>query len=163
VEDAQITVALTTTPLSARLRARLEKTMELAGVGWLNTDEIDPNASSNLEKPHVNTENLALIQYTVGSMGRPKGVMVSHGNLLHIQQLIQRAVGYTKESISVGWLPQFHDLGLIGQVLQPLFSGFLHIFLSPVAFLQKPVRWLQAISQYKATTSGALILPMTCV
>jgi len=134
VEDAQITIALTTTPLSAKLRGRLEKTPKLAGVGWLNTDEIDPNESSNWKKPHVNTENLALIQYTASSTGRPKGGMVRLGKLLHNQQAIQRAVGYKKKSIPVGWLPQFHDLGLIGQVLQPLFLGFPHIFLSPVAF-----------------------------
>jgi acyl-CoA synthetase (AMP-forming)/AMP-acid ligase II len=136
------------------LKSRVKKITELTRSLWINTDEIDPEASLHWEKPLVNTKDLALIQYTSGSTGNPKGVMVNHENLLHNQHMIKRAVGYTKESISVGWLPQFHDLGLIGQVLQPLFLGFPHIFMSPVAFMQKPARWLQTISRYRATTSG---------
>ena len=85
---------------------------------------------------------------------RPKGVMVSHRNLLHNQQLIQQAMQHTEKTIFVGWLPLFHDMGLIGNMLQPLYLGIPCILMSPVAFLQSPVRWLQAISRYKATTSG---------
>jgi acyl-CoA synthetase (AMP-forming)/AMP-acid ligase II/acyl carrier protein len=154
VEDAQITKGLTNTPLISMLKSRVKKITELTRVLWTNTDEIDPKVSLHWGKPPVNSKDLALIQYTSGSTGNPKGVMVNHGNLLHNQHMIKRTVGYTKESISVGWLPQFHDLGLIGQVLQPLFLGFPHIFMSPVAFMQKPARWLQTISHYKATTSG---------
>ena len=154
VTDAQITLALTNNALWTKITSQLEKSSKLEKVRLVNTDEIDPQASFRWRKPLVNAEDLALIQYTSGSTGSPKGVMVTHGNLLHNQQMIKKATGFTEGSISVGWLPQFHDLGLIGQVLQPLFSGFPHIFMSPVAFLQKPIRWLNMISHFKATTSG---------
>ncbi|MEG3960560.1 AMP-binding protein, partial [Microcoleus sp. herbarium2] len=84
----------------------------------------------------------------------PKGVMVSHGNLLHNEQMIQQAMQHTEKTIVVGWLPLFHDMGLIGNVLQPMYLGIPCILMSPLAFLQRPLRWLQAISRYKATTSG---------
>lgn len=154
VDDAQITLAMTNTSLSPKIKARLDKTTGMTGIHLLNTDDIDPKNCSNFEKTVVNSNDLALIQYTSGSTGRPKGVMVNHQNLLHNQQIIKQAVGCNKETISVGWLPQFHDFGLIGQILQPLFLGCPHIFMSPVAFLQKPSRWLQTISDYKATASG---------
>ena len=154
VTDAQITLALTNNALWTKITSQLEKSSKLEKVRLVNTDEIDPQASFRWRKPLVNAEDLALIQYTSGSTGSPKGVMVTHGNLLHNQKMIKKATGFTEGSISVGWLPQFHDLGLIGQVLQPLFSGFPHIFMSPVAFLQKPIRWLNMISHFKATTSG---------
>jgi acyl-CoA synthetase (AMP-forming)/AMP-acid ligase II len=80
--------------------------------------------------------------------------MVSHGNIIHNQQLIQQAFSHSDETIFVGWLPLFHDMGLIGNVLQPMYLGIPCILMPPVAFLQKPIRWLQAISKYRATTSG---------
>src|SRR5262249_48467939 len=89
-----------------------------------------------------------------GSTSAPKGVMVSHGNLLSNQRMIQKAFRQTEKSIIVGWLPLYHDMGLIGNVLQPLYLGARCILMSPAAFLQKPSRWLQAISDYRATTSG---------
>src|SRR6185295_10230650 len=80
--------------------------------------------------------------------------MVSHGNLLYSERMIQTAFGQNEDSIIVGWLPLYHDMGLIGNVLQPLFLGRPCTLMSPVAFLQRPLRWLQAISRYRATTSG---------
>ena len=112
------------------------------------------NSSKWQEPALVSPDTLAFLQYTSGSTGKPKGVMVTHGNLLHNEQMIQKAFGHTSQSGVVGWLPLFHDMGLIGNVLQPLYLGIPCILMSPIAFLQKPVRWLQAISRYKATTSG---------
>jgi acyl-CoA synthetase (AMP-forming)/AMP-acid ligase II len=103
----------------------------------------------------VQPETLAFLQYTSGSTGDPKGVMVSHGNLLHNERMIQQAFGHTEDTVVVGWLPLFHDMGLIGNVLQSLYMGVRCILMPPVAFLQRPYRWLQAISCFKATTSGA--------
>jgi acyl-CoA synthetase (AMP-forming)/AMP-acid ligase II/acyl carrier protein len=80
--------------------------------------------------------------------------MLSHHNLLHNERMIQEAFGQTAESVIVGWLPLYHDMGLIGNVIQPLFVGASCVLMSPVAFLQKPLRWLEAISRYRATTSG---------
>jgi acyl-CoA synthetase (AMP-forming)/AMP-acid ligase II len=84
----------------------------------------------------------------------PKAVMVSHSNLVHNEQMIQKAFGHSKETRLVGWLPLYHDMGLVGNVLQPLFLGITSILMSPVDFLQQPYCWLKAISDYRATTSS---------
>ncbi|MCY7391119.1 MAG: fatty acyl-AMP ligase, partial [Leptolyngbyaceae cyanobacterium CAN_BIN12] len=115
---------------------------------------VDPELSANWQPPAITSDTLAFLQYTSGSTGTPKGVMVSHGNLLHNERMIQMAFQHTEETVVVGWLPLYHDMGLIGNLLQPLYLGRPCIFMSPVAFLQKPIRWLQAISRYKATSSG---------
>ncbi|RUS95289.1 hypothetical protein DSM106972_090650 [Dulcicalothrix desertica PCC 7102] len=154
VVDAQATFALTISSELANLESRWALNSEISGLRWLATDEIDKNLSSFWQEPTLSKNTLAFLQYTSGSTGKPKGVMVSHGNILHNERLIQMAFGHTKETIFVGWLPLFHDMGLIGNVLQPLYLGIPSFLMSPVAFLQQPVRWLQAISRYKATTSG---------
>lgn len=96
-----------------------------------------------------------LLQYTSGSTGTPKGVIVSHDNLLENEAMAERAFGFGPDTIAVTWLPLFHDLGLIGNVLQPLYSGFPSIVMPPGAFLKRPRRWLAAISRYRATLSAA--------
>jgi len=104
--------------------------------------------------PAIREETIAFIQYTSGSTALPKGVMVSHGNLLHNQQMIRDACHHNASSTFVGWLPLYHDMGLVGNIMQPLYIGSSCILMSPVAFVQKPVRWLRAISRYRAHTSG---------
>src|SRR3954452_20109047 len=97
----------------------------------------------------------AVIQYTSGSTNTPKGVELSHYNFLHNASLMAHASGLTADSIGINWLPLFHDIGLMGGVIQPLFAGFPITLLSPTAFLARPVLWLQAITKYRATVSGA--------
>lgn len=104
--------------------------------------------------PAIEPDALAFLQYTSGSTGDPKGVMVSHANLMHNQRLMQRKFEHDCDAVIVGWLPQYHDMGLIGNILQPLFLGATAILMAPVSFLQSPLRWLRAISRYRATTSG---------
>jgi len=154
VADAQATVVLTTASMVTNVKGRLAQNPELAAMHWLSTDNLASNLGLSWQEVAVNSGTLAFLQYTSGSTGRPKGVMVSHGNLLHNQQMIQLAFGHTEKTIFVGWLPLFHDMGLIGNVLQPLYLNIPCILMSPVAFLQNPFRWLKAISCYKATTSG---------
>ncbi|HEV2844106.1 MAG TPA: AMP-binding protein, partial [Thermoanaerobaculia bacterium] len=105
-------------------------------------------------RPEVPPEALAFLQYTSGSTSTPKGVMVSHGNLAHNEELIRQAFVQSPESVVLGWLPLYHDMGLIGTMLQPLYNGAVSYLMTPGAFLQRPARWLEAISRYRATTSG---------
>ena len=122
---------------------------------WLATDMIPDSAAGDWSEPAIGPDSLAFLQYTSGSTGKPKGVMVSHERVLHNQRLLQLAFRHTDEAIGVGWLPLFHDMGLIGNVIQALYLGRPSILMSPIAFIQKPSRWLEAISRYRATTSGA--------
>jgi acyl-CoA synthetase (AMP-forming)/AMP-acid ligase II len=96
----------------------------------------------------------AFLQYTSGSTGAPKGVIVSHGNLLANQAMIRDSCWHGDDTIFVGWLPLFHDMGLVGNVLQPAYLGIPSILMPPSAFVRRPLRWLQLISEYRATTSG---------
>ncbi len=105
-------------------------------------------------RPELGEEALAFLQYTSGSTSSPKGVMVSHGNLLDNEERIRRAFAQSPESVVLGWLPLYHDMGLIGTMLQPLYTGAVSYLMPPGAFLQRPARWLEAISRYRATTSG---------
>ena len=99
-------------------------------------------------------DTLALIQYTSGSTAIPRGVMVSHGNLLENSAHIDQAFEISPDDISVTWLPVFHDMGLTNGIIQPMYGGRECILMPPQSFLQRPVRWLQAVSKYKATISG---------
>jgi acyl-CoA synthetase (AMP-forming)/AMP-acid ligase II len=154
VADAQATVALTTMSVLANIKQSFAEEPELATLQYIATDNITSNYAENWQAPTLSENTLAFLQYTSGSTSTPKGVMVSHGNLLHNQQMIQTAFGHTEKTVVLGWLPFHHDMGLIGNVLQPLYLGRPCILMSPMAFMQKPIRWLQAISHYRATTSG---------
>jgi 8-amino-7-oxononanoate synthase len=154
VGDAKATVALTVTPLLDNIQERFARHSELAQLPCLATDSVASSQALNWQKSDLDGQTIAFLQYTSGSTGTPKGVIVSHENLLYNEQMIKVAFGHTEKTIFVGWLPLFHDMGLIGNVLQPLYLGIPCILMSPEAFIQKPLRWLQAISRYKATTSG---------
>lgn len=104
--------------------------------------------------PSSADRDVAMLQYTSGSTSKPKGVVLRQGNLLANLKQIQIRFGHTRESSGVIWLPHYHDMGLIGGILQPLFVGFPVTLFSPISFVQRPLRWLQAIHTYQATTSG---------
>ncbi|MBW4505571.1 MAG: AMP-binding protein [Scytonematopsis contorta HA4267-MV1] len=154
VADADITVALTKKELLANIESRFAETPELPSLCWLATDNIGSEKASVWQKPLMSKDTLAFLQYTSGSTGKPKGVMVSHGNLLHNSQYIKQAFELTADSVSVSWLPSFHDMGLIDGIIQPLYIGFLGVLMAPASFVQSPIRWLQAISRYRATHCG---------
>jgi amino acid adenylation domain-containing protein/non-ribosomal peptide synthase protein (TIGR01720 family) len=121
---------------------------------WFATDNLEAESAGDWVKPALNANSLAFLQYTSGSTGDPKGVMVSHGNLMANQKAIKQGFEHTEHTTVVGWLPLYHDMGLIGNLLQPLYLGTTAILMPPMAFLEKPVRWLKAISNYRANTSG---------
>jgi acyl-CoA synthetase (AMP-forming)/AMP-acid ligase II len=152
--DAQAAVALTTTSIFSSLAQRVADAPELKTLGWLATDQIDPIQANSWQDPQVNSRHLAFLQYTSGSTATPKGVMISHHNLLQNLEAIAHCFGHSPQSRGVIWLPPYHDMGLIGGILQPLYAGFPVVLMSPLVFLQSPFRWLQAVSRYQATTSG---------
>ncbi|HET6977284.1 MAG TPA: amino acid adenylation domain-containing protein [Pyrinomonadaceae bacterium] len=154
MEDAQAKMALTTRAVFSRMEPLLAQAPAFNDLNWLSTDDVSVNIAADWKDPDIDGNTLALLQYTSGSTGKPKGVKVSHGNLMHNQEMIRRAFRQTPESVIVSWLPLYHDMGLIGGVLQPLFVNAHCILMSPASFLQRPARWLQAISRYRATTSG---------
>ncbi len=149
--DARARVVLTTSAILPNAERLLPAD---APVVWLATDGLAFEGAEEWRDPAVGPDQLAFLQYTSGSTSTPKGVMVSHGNLVHNERLIERAFGMTAESVVVGWLPLYHDMGLIGNLLQPLWAGCSCVLMSPVDFLQKPLRWLAAVSRYGGTVSG---------
>ncbi len=154
VTDAQAKIALTNLSVLCNIEKTLQEDPELAKLNYVITDEIDDSKAHDWQLPQVDKDALAFIQYTSGSTGTPKGVMLSHGNLLYNSHLIYQCFGHTSASRGVIWLPPYHDMGLIGGILQPLYGGFPVTLMSPATFIKKPFRWLQAISRYRATTSG---------
>jgi acyl-CoA synthetase (AMP-forming)/AMP-acid ligase II len=153
--DAGPAVALTTSALAAAAAALASADPAFAGLRWLATDTLDVAAAAGAWQPPAIAGNTpAFLQYTSGSTAQPRGVIVGHANLLHNLALIAAAFGHTPGSRGVIWLPPYHDMGLIGGLLQPLYAGFPVQLMAPVAFLQRPLRWLAAISEFAATTSG---------
>jgi amino acid adenylation domain-containing protein len=152
--NAQASVVLTLSHSYSRMRSQLAESPELARLPRLTTDQTPTALCEEWKQPELDGSSLALLQYTSGSTGSPKGVMVSHANLLHNQGMIRRAFQQDEHAVIVGWLPLYHDMGLIGNVIQPLYVNANCILMSPGTFLQSPFRWLEAISRYRATTSG---------
>lgn len=154
VDDTGATVALTDGATLEKLERQLLQSPGLKALYSLNTDGLDTSLASDWRPHRPAPDQLALLQYTSGSTAAPKGVMISHGNLLHNSQLISRCFSNTAASRGVSWLPPYHDMGLVGGILQPLYVGAEMTLMPPVAFLQRPLHWLAAIAHYQATTSG---------
>ncbi len=151
--DAQPAAALAAGASLRRVRGWLERTPEAAALSWLATDELE-SSPAGWEPPAKVGNAVAFLQYTSGSTSTPKGVMVTQANLVHNQRVIEDACGHSEESVFVSWLPLYHDLGLIGNLLQAVWVGAPCVLMAPVAFLQNPARWLRAVSRYRGTTSG---------
>ncbi len=163
--DAEPRLLLGTAGQLDRLRRAAGEELHpaLAAARWLATalEEDGPGAGSDRAAPEpgwtppaVAGGDLAFLQYTSGSTAAPKGVMVSHDNLAANQAAIEASFRMSEESVVVSWLPPYHDMGLIGTVLQPLWCGGTAVLMSPLSFLQRPRRWLEAVTRYRATTTG---------
>ena len=158
VESSEPKAILTTESFLQQIQAKLAQNPDLAPklkqLPWIATDKISCSEAPQWREPKIEPETLAFFQYTSGSTGKPKGVMVTHSNILHNSEIIYQSFEHSSESQGVIWLPMFHDMGLIGGVIQPLYGGFPVTLMSPIALIQKPIHWLKAISKYKGTTSG---------
>jgi len=153
-EDARPAVVLTTAAIRAGAQKWMADDPIFQRMSWFSTDDRSFDDADQWRDPQTPESSLAFIQYTSGSTAAPKGVMVSHANLLYNSFLIYDRFEHTAESQGVIWLPPYHDMGLIGGILQPLHAGFAVTLMSPLSFLQRPVRWLRAITRHRGTTSG---------
>ncbi|GAK54268.1 amino acid adenylation [Candidatus Moduliflexus flocculans] len=154
IADAGAKFLLTDANTEQRIVTWLEQTSPTQPLSIQSTDRLPETYAGRWQPPTIHESDLAFLQYTSGSTAAPKGVMVTHGNLIANLTLIRNAFGQTPESVGVFWLPPYHDMGLIGGILAPLFVGFPVYLLTPATFLQRPQTWLNAISIYRATVSG---------
>ena len=154
VTDAGATIALTSSKILARLVQQSVRQPRVAGAPVARSDTTSERIADVWTSPEIRPDTLAFLQYTSGSTSQPKGVMVSHQNLLYNARMTDAAFQNEDGYIYVSWLPLYHDMGLIGTVIQPMYAGVPSILMSPLAFLQQPFRWLDAISRYRAAVSG---------
>jgi acyl transferase domain-containing protein/acyl-CoA synthetase (AMP-forming)/AMP-acid ligase II/NADPH:quinone reductase-like Zn-dependent oxidoreductase/short-subunit dehydrogenase/acyl carrier protein len=153
--DSEAKFALTTARIRAQSEDLFRRAPELEKLQWLAADEVPVGDANHWRDPDANLETLALLQYTSGSTATPRGVMVTHGNLLHNLACLREVFQFSPKSVGVTWLPHYHDMGLIGGLLQPIYAGGEMIVMPPSSFLQRPLRWLAAVTRYRATTMVA--------
>jgi acyl-CoA synthetase (AMP-forming)/AMP-acid ligase II len=155
IVDARPALGLTAPAIFERIRRHLEAVPALAALPWDLLDDVTSAPAINPQD--AGPQDLAMLQYTSGSTGTPKGVMLSHSNLVENAAQVHLAFGSPSraEDSMVCWLPPFHDMGMMSGVIGPIFSGIEATLLSPLAFAQRPQRWLEAISKFRATISGA--------
>lgn len=153
IKDATPRIYMGTQDIYDGIETNMPEFAERLRGKWLLTDSIDDSHAGIWTRPNLTEDSISFLQYTSGSTGSPKGVMVSHGNLMANQRSLAYLTGSHDESVYVSWLPLFHDMGLIGTALQPVFYGITSYLMAPFSFVQRPHRWLKAISDYKATFS----------
>lgn len=154
-EDAQAAVALTIDDVIQRSDGMLDDSPSLRRIPWLATENVPIELASDWVRPDIKGDDIALIQYTSGSTGSPKGVMLTHENVLANCRMITCAFSLERGKEACSWLPLYHDMGLVGGILNPLYFGITNTLMSPVAFLARPIRWLRTISQYGSEVAGA--------
>jgi len=153
--DSEARFVLTSAKLGRQSEDLFKRAPELKNLQWLPTDDMPAVSPEQWRDPHADLETLAFLQYTSGSTAAPRGVMVTHGNLLHNLACLREIFQFSAGSIGVSWLPHFHDMGLIGGLLQPIYAGGEMTVMPPSSFLQSPIRWLAAVSRYRATAMVA--------
>ena len=152
-EDADVSVALTTTQIRDAAR-ELALEQETGLVDWIDTD-LAQDEIADIEAPARTAPELAYLQYTSGSTSRPRGVMLTHRNVLANCEGMSAVLRPDPDSRTLSWLPHFHDYGLMHGIIWPFFSGVPAYLMSPLTFLRRPLRWLEAVSRFAITFTGA--------
>ncbi|HKO15732.1 MAG TPA: aminotransferase class I/II-fold pyridoxal phosphate-dependent enzyme, partial [Gemmatimonadaceae bacterium] len=155
IGDSGATIGLTTAALFSRLERWRGDDPSLGHLRWLATEHVDPPATAPAWRPPSCTrDSAAMLQYTSGSTSAPRGVILTHANLLHNLALLHRNFDPRPDDVGAFWLPPFHDMGLVGGILGPCYVGISSVLMPPATFLARPRCWLEAITKYRATTSG---------
>ncbi len=152
IRSSEPAAGLTVADVITNTLSKMDEWSPLRQLHWIATDTALPTGFRIDTPPPI--EPIALIQFSSGSTSAPKGVVITHDNIMANQAMIQHAFGHHRDTQGVGWLPMYHDMGLIGNVLQCVYVGYTMTFLSPISFIQKPIKWLRAISRYRGTSSG---------
>jgi acyl-CoA synthetase (AMP-forming)/AMP-acid ligase II len=152
--DSQAAYVLTTSAYVSSVKPRLGNEEFSNRLNWIVSDRLDLQRAAVWQEPTIDLNSISFLQYTSGSTGSPKGVVITHNNLLQNHRALKLACIHPDTATFVNWLPLFHDMGLIGNVLLSLVVGKHCVFMPPASFIQKPIRWLQAISRYKGVLSG---------
>ena len=155
VKDARASIVLTTERILETIANVQDEFPEFETMEWIDTDKIDYQLGEKWQDPQIDEEAIAYLQYTSGSTSTPKGVMLTHGNLVFHCGNLKEACSYEDNSVTVTWMPYFHDYGLVEGLMVPLYNGTPCYIMSPFAFVKRPLRWLQSISKYRATHSQA--------
>ena len=154
INDCNAQLVLTLSKVHKSIEKNTDENFILRQLTILDTDEVEDKCFQYWQPPLLNRKSLAFLQYTSGSTGTPKGVMVTHGNLLSNAELMKKGFSHHGNTRFCGWLPLYHDMGLIGNVIQPVFIGVTCVLMAPMAFLQQPMRWLNVVSTYGITNCG---------
>ncbi|WP_013334493.1 AMP-binding protein [Gloeothece verrucosa] len=154
-KDAQVSLVLGNANIISQLEEYRQEVAELQGIKYIDINSIDPQLAESWEEYPTQVDDLAYLQYTSGSTSTPKGVMLTHGNVVSHCHYIQQVCEYDENSVSVTWLPYFHDYGLVEGILEPLYNGTPGYIMSPFAFMKRPLNWLKAISDYQGTHTQA--------
>jgi len=152
--DSAPKVILTTRKIYEDLQKNFSAEACLQNIEYIIYEDIDDTLARSWVNPKLQTNDPAYLQYTSGSTGKPNGVIISHGNILHNSEFIKRAFGHTDRLMGANWLPGFHDMGLVGALIQPSYVGGSNVIIPPNAFLLRPNRWLKTIGKYQAGTAG---------
>lgn len=155
LEDSGASLVLTNSELRLKLEAMLVGGATAAGDPTDVVAMQDSQCSSEEIEIDSMPNAVAFLQYTSGSTGNPRGVVVANGNLACNVELVAKNFGYDESSVFVNWMPPHHDMGLIGGILTPLFAGGTVVLMSPNEFVQRPARWLDLITKHGGTITGA--------
>ena len=154
VEDSGATVSLISRQVFNDIERNFAEDELLNKIHWIVYEDVSDKKALDWKPVEIQPNDTCLLQYTSGSTGHPKGVMITQLNLLYNSEYIRQTFDFDKNSVGVNWLPIFHDMGLIGGVLQSAYLGVLNVGMPPMAFLKNPLNWLRAIEKYKGTTGG---------